>query len=76
MIDLDDEMEMSALMVESFVLKAVEIDGDSIYIIFLVQIVVLGFNIQYLVSVIFFLICYQVDVVFEDKYLQILYHKF
>lgn len=60
---------MSTIIDEDLILKAVEIDGDSIYSMVLLQIIVLEFDIRCLITVVFFLSCYLIDIVFEDKYL-------
>lgn len=69
MIDLDLEVDVSAIAAEGLVLETVEIDWDGNYTTVLFQIVELEFDIRYLEIVVFVLVCSLIDIVFKDKYL-------
>lgn len=77
-IDLDAEVSAQKIMV----LLIFEIDGNSIHIemalidqdtMVLFQIIILGFKICYLKTIVFLLICDLVDNIIKDKYPWIIY---
>lgn len=68
MIDLDAKMKVFVIAVETFVLNRFKIIINNIHTIGLLWTIILSSNIKYLVIIIFLLVDYLVDIIFEDKY--------
>lgn len=74
-INSNTKMEISAVAAESLILDKVKIIEDGIHTTVKFQIIVLEFDIRYLVIVLFLLVHCLIDVVYFNKYPWILYYK-